>query len=1169
MEEENKLPKDDDDDLQETPGEEPRERFRRLLNESEEEKNNNPDWTSEYLVEREEDQKKDISEASRFQSEEGGTDEKVLDAIQDSLPKKEEIDSVKVEPSIINSEIEEDSSQSHPSKSHLSIPDNTQVMAADKEQADEDDGDSDNPTLIEDHSFNEKDTELIKESGELENVFKQDSKTSIENTPPPPPPLGDTPKISPPKVDTQGMPLPRRVPEVDLSATQVVGSRQAKTQNKKRPGFTESLKKKPGRMSSLGCFVRISVWALFGGILLVGGIFSYMLLQYYSIRATLPSVDELSAKASQFETTRILDSNDNLLYEILDPNEGRRTYVSIDEISPYMIASIIATEDSAFYSHPGFNWLAIVRAFIQNARSGETVSGASTITQQVARMLLLDAEEAIQRTYMRKVREALLATEITRVYSKDEILELYLNEVNFGNLAYGVEAAAETYFGTTADQLTMAESSFLAGIPQAPSVYDVYSNPEAIFSRQQDVLRLMYETSQEQGCIFVSNSDQKICVSSDDAARAAYEFVDYEFKSPDIQMRYPHWVNYIRSLLEEQFDPQRIYRSGFTVETTLDPGLQDVALASVQKHVFGLSDLNVQSGALVAIDPETGQILVMVGSADFYNEDIDGQINMSISPRQPGSSIKPFTYLSAFEKGWTASTLIWDVPSEFTPSGLENDPRDPYEPVNYDERFHGPQTVRSALANSFNVPAVKALQYIGVYGDTDAEGEDGLVEIAHRLGITDLNEDYYGLSLTLGGGEVKLLDMASAYAVLANMGNKIPPYAITRITDHNGNVVFEHEESAGEQVIKAEHAFLISSILSDNTARTPSFGPNSVINLGFQAAAKTGTTNDFRDNWTIGYTPDLVVGVWVGNPDYTVMEGTSGLSGAAPIWAEFMKLAIQDLTGNHPSPFLKPAGVVDKVICSISGTIPSQYCPEHRSEFFASGELPLGEDEDLWQKVLIDTWTSLIASQDCPDFTEQEFTLNVTESWAREWILDNSAGKEWADKNGFSDPVIFTPDRECKTSDPRPHLNFSSPSSGSVISDSILPIVVRADADNGFKEVLLEWGKGDNPHDWHLLTKITSPVPNPEEVYQWDIKDLEAGEVTLRLWMNGKDDKGYAFTLLHLDLQVPTPTPTPTSTPTETPTPTTTPTVTMTVVQTATPTSTSTLVPTITLTPTP
>ena len=1166
MEEENKPPIEDDN-LEESPKEEPRDRFRRLLNESEEEKNNNPDWTSEYLVEREEDQENDLEDKTSIppiesENKEKGSEPNPPAFLEEDVKEDTSVEDIPLE---INSKSGNESQQLTPKKAHPSMPDDTHVMAAKKQQGDEEvDEDADSPTLLEDRSFNERPTEIMVESGGVEKIIKEESGPSLESTPQPPPPLGDAPKISPPKVDTQGMPLPRRVPEVDLSATQVVVSRKVGIQNRRRPGFTESLKKKQGGMSSLGCFVRIGVWALFGLILLAGGIFSYMLLQYYSIRATLPSVDELSAKASQFETTRILDSNDNLLYEILDPNAGRRTYVSIDEISPYMIASIIATEDGAFYSHPGFNWLAIVRAFIQNTRSGETVSGASTITQQVARMLVLDADEAAQRTYMRKVREALLAMEITRVYSKDEILELYLNEVNFGNLAYGVEAAAETYFGSSANELTMAESSFLAGIPQAPAVYDVYSNPEAIFSRQQDVLRLMYETSQDQDCIYVSNSDQKICVSSDDAAKAAYEFVDYEFNAPDVKIRYPHWVNYIRSLLEKQYDPQTIYRSGFTVETTLDPGLQDMALASVQKHVFGLSNLNVQSGALVAIDPETGEILVMVGSADFYNEEIDGQINMAISPRQPGSSIKPFTYLAAFENGWTPSTLIWDVPSEFTPSGLENDP---YEPVNYDERFHGPQTVRSALANSFNVPAVKALQYIGVYGESDTEGEDGLVEMAHRLGITDLKEDYYGLSLTLGGGEVQLLDMTSAYAVLGNAGNKIPPYAITRITDHNGNIVFEHEDPAGEQVIKAEHAFLISSILSDNSARTPSFGPNSVINLGFQAAAKTGTTNDFRDNWTIGYTPDLAVGVWVGNPDYTMMEGTSGLSGAAPIWAEFMKLAIQDLTGNHPTPFMKPAGVVDRVICSISGTIPSQYCPEHRSEFFASGELPLDEDEDLWQKVLVDTWTSLIASQDCPDFTEQEFTLNVSEIWAREWILDSSAGKDWAEENGFSDPVIFTPDRECKATDPRPHLAFSSPSSGSIITSSILPIVVKADADNGFKEVILEWGKGDNPHDWKQLTKITSPMPNPEEVYQWDLKDLEAGEVTLRLWMNGKDDKGYAFTLLHLDLQVPTPTPTPTSTPTETPTPTITPTVTMTVVQTATPTPTGTLTPTISLTP--
>ncbi|MEK6222986.1 MAG: transglycosylase domain-containing protein, partial [Chloroflexota bacterium] len=455
-----------------------------------------------------------------------------------------------------------------------------------------------------------------------------------------------------------------------------------------------------------------------------------------------------------------------------------------------------------------------MRAFWVNLASGETISGASTITQQLVRAILLEPEEAGQRTYRRKIREALLAIEVTRRYSKDEILELYLNEIYFGNLAYGVEAAAQTYFGVSAERLTLAQASFLAGLPQAPAVYDVYTNPDVTFLRQQDVLRLMYESSTSQACIYVSNSQTPICINLDTAASAAYELTDFEFKAPDVEIRYPHWVTYIRSLLEEQYDPQTIYRSGFVVETTLDPGLQDQAQAAVQTHLQDLEGRNVQSGAVVAIKPSTGEILVMVGSADFYKDDIDGQINMAVIPRQPGSSIKPFTYTAAFEKGWTPATLIWDVDSEFPPSGNLDDTRDPYVPVNYDEREHGPVTVRTALSNSYNIPAVKTLQFVGIYDNPDTPDEDGLIEMAHRLGITTLNEDFYGLSLTLGGGEVTLLDMTSAYSVFANSGRKVPPVAITKITDFAGNVIFEYEAPPAKEVIRPEHAFLISSILS-------------------------------------------------------------------------------------------------------------------------------------------------------------------------------------------------------------------------------------------------------------------------------------------------------------------------------------------------------------------
>jgi len=466
--------------------------------------------------------------------------------------------------------------------------------------------------------------------------------------------------------------------------------------------------------------LRVFIIILFGlvGLALLGG--SIALYQYYSIARTLPSVSDLRERASQFETTRILDRNGNVLYEIIDPTAGRRTYVPLERISPNVVAATIATEDKDFYSHPGFDPWAIIRALWENYRTEGQGGGASTITQQLARNLLLTPEERVQRTYTRKAREIILAAEITRRYSKDEILELYLNENYYGNLAYGIEAAAETYFNKTADQLTLAESAFLAGLPQSPSIYDIFTNPEITLTRHQQVLVLMFQLSLERGCIPVSNSDEPVCVTPPDATSAANEIKAYPFRPPNIEIKYPHWVNYVRGQLEELYDPQTIYRSGFTIYTTLDPNLQDTAQRIVTEQVAALIDKNAHNGALVAIKPSTGEILAMVGSANFYDDSIDGQVNMATSPtRQPGSSIKPINYVAAFEKGWTPATLIWDVPSEFPPSGNPNDPREPYKPVNYDNRFHGPVTVRTALSNSFNVPAVKTLNFVGIYDDPE------------------------------------------------------------------------------------------------------------------------------------------------------------------------------------------------------------------------------------------------------------------------------------------------------------------------------------------------------------------------------------------------------------------------------------------------------------------
>jgi 1A family penicillin-binding protein len=983
-------------------------------------------------------------------------------------------------------------------------------------------------------------------------------------------PTPDTPM---PALDKDNMPLPRRVDEIDVGATRVtpaaynvlpkagsvrasqtpsqpIGTRQAASHTPSTPSgprpATQRVPTTPPRAlfwrGRAGCLLRAFIILLFilVGLTLIGG--SIALYQYYAIARTLPSVSDLRERASQFETTRILDRNGNLLYEIIDPNAGRRTYVPLEKISPYVVAATIATEDKDFYSHPGFDPLAIIRALWENYRTQGKGGGASTITQQLARRLLLSPEERVQRTYTRKAREIILAAEITRRYTKDEIIELYLNENYYGNLAYGIEAAAETYFGKTADQLDLAEAAFLAGLPQSPSTYDIYTNPEVTLARHQQVLVLMFQLSMERGCIPVSNSDTPVCVTPPDATNAANEIKAYPFRPPTIEMRYPHWVNYVREQLEEMYDPQTIYRSGFTIYTTLDPNLQDRAQQIVTEQVASMVDKNAHDGALVAIKPSTGEILAMVGSADFYNEAISGQVNMATSPtRQPGSSIKPINYVAAFEKGWTPATLIWDVPSEFPPSGDPNDPREPYKPVNYDGRFHGPVTVRTALANSFNVPAVKTLQFVGIYDNPDTPEKEGMIGMAERLGITTFTRQDYGLSLTLGGGEVSLLEMTSAFGVFANSGVRVPPVSILKIVDYTGQVVYEYKPQPGEQVIRPEHAYLINSILSDNDARSWMFGSNSVLNLPFQVAAKTGTSNDFRDNWTLGYTPDLVTGVWVGNADYTPMINTSGLSGAAPIWSQFMQIAVPYVSGGAPHPFVRPAGIVDKIICATSGTEPSKWCKDQRSEVFAADQPPLPASKDLYRRVTLDTWTGLEASDACKDFTEDQNVFNTGgDPWAAKW-LDSSAGKDWLDAHGLPRNGAIAPERECTVNDPHPTIEFRGLNDGGTITEDKVDVKAVIKAPDGVKSWSLEYGLGNNPNQWSQIADGKGSVDNPTILLNWDMSNIGGDTVSLRLYVTG--NKGYAEQKITLKLQLPTPTPTPTLSPTATiPVPTDTPT---------------------------
>ncbi len=606
-------------------------------------------------------------------------------------------------------------------------------------------------------------------------------------------------------------------------------------------------------------------------------------------------------------STRIYDRQGRLLYEVVGPG-GKRTTVPLSTIPLALRQATIAAEDSSFYQNPGISPTAIVRSLLLDARLGKAAYGGSTITQQLVRTILLSPAEREQRSLTRKLHEAALALQLNLRYSKDQVLALYLNNVYYGNLAYGVEAASEGYFDRPVGALDLAQCALLAGIPQGPSLFNPLINPIQARSRRHEVLNLM----REHGYITV---DQETEADAEGLGLAA--------AGSNIQA--PHFVFYVMNQLERMYGKDAVEQGGLQVTTTLDLDLQRQAEAAVRFHVAQLTkDHLVHDGALVSMDPNTGQILAMVGSVNYSDRAIDGAVNVALAARQPGSAIKPFTYAAAFSRDYTPATVVDDEPTSFpTKEGV------PFLPQNYDLQFHGPVTLRTALANSYNIPAVKVLAHVGI---------PAMLTMAHAAGITTMNDvRRYGLALTLGGGEVRLLDLTDAYASFPTGGVHHDPVAILRVVDSHGKVRQEWQPTPGRRAMSPQVAYLLTSILSDNTARMPAFGEASPLLLDRPAAAKTGTTSDFHDNWTVGYTPDLVTGVWVGNADNTAMRDVTGISGAAPIWHDFMEAALQGVPVHD---FTQPSGIVQETICPLTGLPPTDACPQRFNEVFIAGTQP-------------------------------------------------------------------------------------------------------------------------------------------------------------------------------------------------------------------------------------
>lgn len=626
--------------------------------------------------------------------------------------------------------------------------------------------------------------------------------------------------------------------------------------------------KKRGRKKLFWYSIRIFVWGF-----AFSAVFIFLPLLSLIFLSDLPNPSSLSIDYIP-KTTKIFDRNGVLLYEIFATQN--RTIVPLSTIPKNLQNATIAIEDRDFYTHPGFDVRGIIRALFSNAQSND-LQGGSTITQQLIKSGLLTPDPTIER----KAKEIILAFWAERIYNKEKILEMYFNYVPYGGTAWGIQAASDVYFGKKVQDLSLAESAFLAGLPRAPSVYSPYSDNSTLWKkRQKEVLTAMVKTN------YITSAQMKKALSE-----------KLTFVGPKVGIKAPHFVMYVKNLLIQKYGLSEVERGGLQVKTSLDLSTQKMVQDVVTQEVENDAPLNISNGASVVLDPKNGDILAMVGSRDYFDENYDGNVNLVTSLRQPGSTIKVVTYSLALSSGFTQATLLDDSPLTITP---EQGP--PYTPVNYDGQFHGRVPLRLAFANSFNITAVRVAQQLGV---------TNIAEQGKRMGITTwTNPEKYGLSITLGGAETTMLDLATVYSTVANSGKRVTPDPILEVKDSYGNSVYK-KQPMETQVLEPGVAFIISDILSDDKARSMEFGANSPLHIpNHRVSVKTGTTDNKRDNWTVGFTPNLVVATWVGNNDNTPMSQAlaSGITGAAPMWNKIMTNL---LPANDP-PLLIPGDVVKK-----------------------------------------------------------------------------------------------------------------------------------------------------------------------------------------------------------------------------------------------------------------
>lgn len=667
----------------------------------------------------------------------------------------------------------------------------------------------------------------------------------------------------------------------------------------------------------------------------------------------LPLPNQITSKSKNPVSTQLLDRNGKLIYEIFE--EKRRTPISLKDLPVHVAQATVSIEDKDFYQHHGFSVSGITRA-LYRIFSRKRLEGGSTITQQLVKTTLLTPE----RTIKRKIREFTLSVIIDSIYPKDKILEMYLNNVPYGGTAWGIEAASQNYFGKPAKDLSLAEASLLAGLPQAPTKFSPFGvNPQLAEDRQLTVLRRMVEDG------YITGNE------SENAKNTNLEYIKQE------GIKAPHFALLVKEQLVEKYGEQVVELGGLRVTTTLDLDLQEAAQTIVKEEITKLKKANVGNGSALITNPQTGEVYAMVGSYDYFATDEDGKVNITLRERQPGSSIKPINYALGIKNGTiTASSPLADIPTCFSVIGQEL-----YCPVNYDGSFHGAIQTRFALGNSYNIPAVRTLAINGL---------KEFVEFAKQMGLSTLKDPKnYGLSITLGGGEVRMIDMNQAFGIFANSGIKQDIITILKVTDWQNKVYEETKFKEGNRIIPKGVAYIISHILLDNNARSSAFGTSSLLNVSGhpEVSVKTGTTNDKRDNWTIGFTPEIVTAVWVGNNDNEPMSAVaSGITGASPIWNKITKLALDKIESGNLGSFnedlekhshvwmSKPSDVVGTNICATSGSLPpgpedNPDCPI-RFEFFLE-EFPPKPTESQTLSIPVFKDTGMPANSDAsPEQTE-------------------------------------------------------------------------------------------------------------------------------------------------------------------------------------------------------